>query len=64
MTEYREVIGELTEPTRELRRAIADKMLPPRKHGVPIPRTQSQAMKLAFEKYFLRKDRHSHVDLP
>ena len=32
---------------------LADKMLPPRKHGVLIPGPQAHAMKLAFEKYFL-----------
>jgi hypothetical protein len=30
---------------------LADKMLPPRKHGVLIPGPQSHLMKLAFEKY-------------
>ena len=34
---------------------LADKMLPPRKHGVLIPGPQAHAMKLGFEKYFLRK---------
>lgn len=43
---------------------LADKMLPPRKHGVLIPGPQSHAMKLAFEKYFLWKARHGYVRLP
>jgi NADH dehydrogenase FAD-containing subunit len=43
---------------------LADKMLPPRKHGLLIPGPQSHAMKLAFEKYFLWKARHGYVDLP
>jgi sulfide:quinone oxidoreductase len=43
---------------------LADKMLPPRKHGVLIPGPQSHAMKLAFEKYFLWKARHGYVSLP
>jgi sulfide:quinone oxidoreductase len=43
---------------------LADKMLPPRKHGVLIPGPQSHAMKLAFEKYFLWKARHGYVNLP
>lgn len=43
---------------------LADKMLPPRKHGVLIPGPQSHAMKLAFEKYFLWKARHGYVMLP
>ena len=34
---------------------LADKMLPPRKHGVLIPGPQAHAMKLGFEKYFLWK---------
>ncbi|MGH2577597.1 MAG: NAD(P)/FAD-dependent oxidoreductase, partial [Actinomycetota bacterium] len=37
---------------------LADKMLPPRKHGVMIPGPQSHAAKIAFEKYFLWKARH------
>jgi sulfide:quinone oxidoreductase len=32
---------------------LADRMLPPRKHGVMIPGPQSHAAKLAFEKYSL-----------
>lgn len=43
---------------------LADKMLPPRKHGVLIPGPQAHAMKLAFEKYFLWKARHGYVNLP
>ena len=43
---------------------LADKMLPPRKHGVLIPGPQAHAMKLAFEKYFLWKSRHGYVRLP
>ncbi|HZP30022.1 MAG TPA: FAD-dependent oxidoreductase [Acidimicrobiia bacterium] len=43
---------------------LADKMLPPRKHGVLIPGPQAHAMKLAFEKYFLWKARHGYVQLP
>jgi len=43
---------------------LADKMLPPRKHGVLIPGPQAHAMKLGFEKYFLWKSRHGYVALP
>jgi sulfide:quinone oxidoreductase len=43
---------------------LADKMLPPRKHGVLIPGPQAHAMKLAFEKYFIWKARHGYVTLP
>jgi sulfide:quinone oxidoreductase len=43
---------------------LADKMLPPRKHGVMIPGPQSHAAKLAFEKYFLWKSRHGYVKPP
>jgi sulfide:quinone oxidoreductase len=43
---------------------LADKMLPPRKHGVMIPGPQSHAAKVAFEKYFLWKARHGYVKLP
>ena len=43
---------------------LADKMLPPRKHGVLIPGSQAHAMKVAFEKYFLWKSRHGYVRLP
>ncbi len=43
---------------------MADKMLPPRKHGALIPGPQAHAMKLGFEKYFLWKTRHGYVTLP
>ena len=43
---------------------LADKMLPPRKHGVLIPGPQAHLMKLAFEKYYLWKARNGHVTLP
>jgi sulfide:quinone oxidoreductase len=43
---------------------LADKMLPPRKHGLLIPGPQAHAMKLAFEKYYLWKARHGYVTLP
>ncbi|MDA8080285.1 MAG: FAD-dependent oxidoreductase [Actinomycetota bacterium] len=43
---------------------LADKMLPPREHGVLIPGPQAHAMKLAFEKYFMWKSRHGYVTLP
>jgi sulfide:quinone oxidoreductase len=43
---------------------LADKMLPPRKHGLLIPGPQAHAMKLAFEKYFLWKARHGYTALP
>jgi sulfide:quinone oxidoreductase len=43
---------------------LADRMLPPRKHGVLIPGPQNHLMKLAFEKYFLWKSRHGYVNLP
>ncbi len=43
---------------------LADKMLPPRKHGVLVPGPQAHAMKLAFEKYFLWKMQHGYVQLP
>ncbi len=43
---------------------LADKMLPPRKHGVLIPGPQAHAMKLAFEKYFLWKAKNGYVTLP
>ncbi len=43
---------------------LADKMLPPRKHGVLIPGPQNHLMKLAFEKYFLWKAQHGYVNLP
>jgi len=43
---------------------LADKMLPPRKHGVLIPGPQAHAMKVGFEKYFMWKARHGYVSLP
>jgi sulfide:quinone oxidoreductase len=43
---------------------LADKMLPPRKHGVLIPGPQAHLMKLGFEKYFLWKMRGGHTQLP
>jgi len=43
---------------------LADKRLPPRKHGVLISGPQAHAMKLAFEKYFLWKARNGYVTLP
>jgi NADH dehydrogenase FAD-containing subunit len=43
---------------------LADKMLPPRKHGVLVPGPQNHAMKLGFEKYFLWKMKGGHVGLP
>ena len=43
---------------------LADKMLPPRKHGVLNPGPQAHLMKLGFEKYFLWKMRHGYVQLP
>jgi sulfide:quinone oxidoreductase len=43
---------------------LADKMLPPRKHGLLIPGPQAHAMKLGFEKYFLWKARHGYVQFP
>ena len=43
---------------------LADRMLPPRKHGVMIPGPQSHAAKIAFEKYFMWKARHGYVNLP
>jgi NADH dehydrogenase FAD-containing subunit len=43
---------------------LADKMLPPRRHGVLVPGPHAHAMKLAFEKYFLWKARHGYVGLP
>jgi sulfide:quinone oxidoreductase len=43
---------------------LADKMLPPRKHGVLVPGPQAHLMKLGFEKYFLWKMRNGHVQLP
>lgn len=43
---------------------LADKMLPPRKHGLLIPGPQAHLMKLGFEKYFLWKARNGFVQLP
>jgi sulfide:quinone oxidoreductase len=43
---------------------LADKMLPPRKHGVLIPGPQAHLMKLGFEQYFLWKMRHGYMQLP
>ncbi|MCB0917358.1 MAG: FAD-dependent oxidoreductase [Actinobacteria bacterium] len=43
---------------------LADKMLPPRKHGVMVPGPQNHAFKIAFEKYFMWKMKHGHVKLP
>lgn len=43
---------------------LADKMLPPRKRGVMIPGPQNHAAKIAFEKYFMWKMKHGHVNLP
>lgn len=43
---------------------LADRMLPPRKHGMLIPGPQAHAMKVAFEKYFLWKTEHGYVTLP
>jgi sulfide:quinone oxidoreductase len=43
---------------------LADKMLPPRKHGILIPGPQAHLMKLAFEKYFMWKMQHGYVQLP
>lgn len=43
---------------------LADKMLPPRKHGVMIPGPQNHLAKLAFEKYFIWKMQGGHVNLP
>jgi sulfide:quinone oxidoreductase len=43
---------------------LADKMLPPRKHGVLIPGPQAHLMKLGFEKYYLWKMRHGYSELP
>jgi sulfide:quinone oxidoreductase len=43
---------------------LADRMLPPRKHGVLIPGPQAHAFKVAFEQYFLWKNRHGYVSLP
>jgi len=43
---------------------LAGKMLPPGKHGPPVPGPRAHAMKPGFEEYFLRKARHGYVQLP
>ena len=43
---------------------LADKMLPPRKHGVLLPGPQNHWFKLGFEKYFIWKMRNGKVTLP
>jgi sulfide:quinone oxidoreductase len=43
---------------------LADKMLPPRKHGILIPGPQAHLMKLGFEKYFMWKMKHGYIQLP
>ena len=43
---------------------LADKMLPPRKHGMLIPGPQAHLMKIGFEKYFLWKSRNGYITLP
>lgn len=43
---------------------LADKMLPPRKHGMLIPGPQNHLFKLAFERYFLWKMQGGRVTLP
>ncbi|HVN50763.1 MAG TPA: FAD-dependent oxidoreductase [Acidimicrobiales bacterium] len=43
---------------------LADRMLPPRKHGLLLPGPQAHWMKLGFEKYFLFKARNGYVRLP
>lgn len=43
---------------------LADRMLPPRRHGVLIPGPQAHLMKLGFEKYYLWKMRYGYVQLP
>lgn len=43
---------------------LADRMLPPRRHGVLLPGPPAHLAKLAFEKYFLWKMRHGYVQLP
>lgn len=43
---------------------LADKMLPPRKHGVLIPGPQNHLFKLGFEKYFIWKMKNGKVTLP
>ena len=43
---------------------MADKMLPPRKHGVHIPGPPANLMKLGFKEYFMWKARNGYVNLP
>ena len=43
---------------------LADKMLPPRKHGMLIPGPQNHLAKLAFEKYFMWKMKGGRLNLP
>ncbi len=43
---------------------LAEKMFPPRKHGMLIPGPQNHLFKLAFEKYFLWKMRNGKITLP
>ena len=43
---------------------LADRMLPPRKHGLLVPGPQAHLMKLGFEMYFLWKARNGYVQLP
>lgn len=43
---------------------LADKMLPPRKHGLLVPGPQAHLMKLGFEKYYLWKMKHGYAQLP
>lgn len=42
---------------------LADRMLPPREHGVLIPGPQAHLMKIGFEKYYLWKMRHGYAHL-
>jgi len=42
---------------------LADKMPPPRRHGMLIPGLQAHAMKLGLEKYFLWKARNGYMQL-
>jgi sulfide:quinone oxidoreductase len=43
---------------------LADKMLPPRKHGMLIPGPQNHLAKVGFEKYFMWKMKGGRVNLP
>lgn len=43
---------------------LADKMLPPRKHGLLIPGPQNHAAKLVLERYFMWKMKAGRVNLP